>query len=146
MGVTRKFDIFAYFGLGCRNVSKLFLPHGFNLNRLFKAFYAYSYMINHKKYANNYDYNKAVLLLGNNKLLENGFIILKEDSSFLSPVAMLYYEYYDNMNIVEKYIANNSEKLQCVVSNKEIPFGDTQRPNLWDYADGVDTIDFLRGL
>ena len=139
-------DVFAYFGLGCRNVSKLFLPKGFDLDHLFKAFYPYSYVVEHKKYGNNYDYNKAIFLMGSNKLVENGFLLMKEEKSLLSPVAMLYYEYYNDMNTVEQFIKENAKQLQCVVSKKEIPFGHTQKPNLWDYADGVDTVEFLRGL
>ena len=139
-------DVFAYFGLGCRNVSKLFLPKGFDLDNLFKAFYPYSDVVNHKKYGNNYDYNKAIFLMGSNDLIENGFLLMKEDKSLLSPVAMLYYEYYNDMHTVEQFVEENAEQLQCVVSKKDIPFGNTQQPNLWDYADGVDTVEFLREL
>jgi len=139
-------DVFAYFGLGCRNVSKLFLPKGFDLDNLFKAFYRYSDVINHKKYGNNYDYNKAIFLMGSNDLIENGFLLMKEDKSLLSPVAMLYYEFYNDMHTVEQFVEENAEQLQCVVSKKYIPFGNTQKPNLWDYADGVDTVEFLRDL
>jgi len=139
-------DVFAYFGLGCRNVSKLFLPKGYDLDNLFKAFYSYSDVVNHKKYGNNYDYNKAIFLIGSNDLIENGFLLMKEDKSLLSPVAMLYYEFYNDMNTVEQFVEENAEKLQCVVSKKDIAFGNTQKPNLWDYADGVDTVDFLREL
>ena len=139
-------DIFAYFGLGCRNVSKLFLPKGYDLNKLFEAFFPYSHLIEHKKYGNNYDYNKAIFLMGSNKLIENGFLLMKEDKSLLSPVAMLYYEYYNDINNVEQFIQANADKLQCIVSKKDIAFGNTQKPNLWDYADGVDTVDFLREL
>ena len=84
--------------------------------------------------------------MGSNKLVENGFLLMKEDKSLLSPVAMLYYEYYDDVETVEQFIEKNAEQLQCVVSKKDIPFGNTQQPNLWDYADGVDTVDFLREL
>tara|TARA_X000000368_G_scaffold51672_1_gene36865 strand:- start:92 stop:1096 length:1005 start_codon:yes stop_codon:yes gene_type:complete len=139
-------DVFAYFGLGCRNVSKLFLPKGYDLNKLFEAFFSYSHVVEHKKYGNNYDYNRAIFLMGSNKLVENGFLLMKEDKSLLSPVAMLYYEYYNDINTVEQFVEENAEQLQCVVSKKDIPFGNTQKPNLWDYADGVDTVDFLRGL
>lgn len=139
-------DVFSYFGLGCRNVSKLFLPKGFNLDHLFKAFYAFNEVGEHKKYANNYDYNKTILLMGGNKLIENGFLLMKEDKSLLSPTAMLYYEYYNDIEIVEQFIQENVEQLQCVVSKKDISFGNTQQPNLWDYADGVDTVEFLRRL
>jgi hypothetical protein len=139
-------DVFSYFGLGCRNVSKLFLPRGYELNKLFEAFFHYSHLVEHKKYGNNYDYNKAIFLMGSNKLVENGFLLMKEDKSLFSPVAMLYYEYYDDVETVEQFIEKNAEQLQCVVSKKDIPFGNTQQPNLWDYADGVDTVDFLREL
>jgi hypothetical protein len=139
-------DVFAYFGLGCRNVSKLFLPKGFDLDNLFKAFYPYSDVVNHKKYGNNYDYNKAIFLMGSNDLIENGFLLMKEDKSLLSPVAMLYYEFYNDMHTVEQFVEENAEQLQCVVSKKDIAFGNTQKPNLWDYADGVDTVEFLREL
>ena len=139
-------DVFSYFGLGCRNVSKLFLPRGYELNKLFEAFFHYSHLVEHKKYGNNYDYNKAIFLMGSNKLVENGFLLMKEDKSLFSPVAMLYYEYYDDVETVEQFIEKNAEQLQCVVSKKDISFGNTQQPNLWDYADGVDTVDFLREL
>ena len=139
-------DVFSYFGLGCRNVSKLFLPKGFDLDNLFKAFYPYSHVVDHKKYGNNYDYNKAIFLMGSNKLVENGFLLMKEDKSLLSPTSMLYYEYYDDIKTVEQFVEENTEQLQCVVSKKDIPFGKTQKPNLCDYADGVDTVEFLRGL
>jgi len=139
-------DVFSFFGLGCRNVSKLFLPKGYDLDKLFEAFFTYSHMVEHKKYCNNYDYNKAIFLMGSNKLVENGFLLMKEDKSLLSPVAMLYYEYYDDIETVEQFIEENAEQLQCVVSKKDIPFGSTQKPNLWDYADGVDTVEFLREL
>ena len=139
-------DVFAYFGLGCRNVSKLFLPKGYELNKLFEAFFPYSHLIEHKKYGNNYDYNKAIFLMGSNKLVENGFLLMKEDKSLLSPVAMLYYEYYDDLITVKQFAEENAKQLQCVVSKKDIPFGNTQKPKLWDYADGMDTVDFLREL
>ena len=139
-------DIFLYFGLGCRSVSKLFLPKGYDLNKLFEVFYPFNKVVEHKKYGNNYDYNKAIFLMGGAELVENGFLLMKEDKSLLSPVAMLYYEYYDNIHVVEQFIETNTDKLQCVVSKKDIPFGNAQKPNLWDYADGIDTIEFLREL
>ena len=139
-------DIFAYFGLGCRNVSKLFLPKNFDLDTLFSAFFSYSSLLEHRKYANNYDYNKAVYLMGNNKLVENGFLLMKEDKSLHSPVAMLFYEYYDNISSVNQFLNENKFNLQCVVSKEDIPFGSSQTPNLWDYADGIDTIEFLRSI
>ena len=137
-------DVFAYFGLGCRNVSKLFLPKDYDLDQLFEAFYPYQDVMEHNKYANNYDYNKAIYLMGSHEIIENGFLLLKEDASLQSPLAMLYYEYYSDLEKVEDFISENKQQLQCVVSKNDIPFGQTQQPKLWDYADGVDTIDFLR--
>ena len=139
-------DVFSYFGLGCRNVSKVFLPQGYDLNKLFDAFYSYSNVVQHRKYANNYDYNKTVSLMNGNKILDNGFLILKEDKLHFSPTGMLYYEFYSDLDVLEDSIASFSESIQCVISKDSIPFGSTQRPNLWDYADGIDTIDFLRNI
>ena len=139
-------DVFAYFGLGCRNVSKIYLPIGYDLNLLFEAFFEYNKIVDHRKYGNNYDYNKAIFLMGNNRLIENGFILLKEDESLHSPLAMLYYEFYNDKQLVDHFISENKESIQCVVSKDDIPFGMTQNPRLWDYADGIDTIDFLRNI
>lgn len=136
-------DVFSYFGLGCRNVSKVFLPKNYDLDLLFEAFFSFQDIIEHKKYANNYDYHKSIFLMGSHQLIENGFLLLKEDTSLNSPLAMLHYEYYEDMRQVEKYIEEHEEKLQCVVSKDKIPFGQAQNPHLWNYADGVDTIEFL---
>jgi len=136
-------DVFAYFGLGCRNVSKLFLPKDYDLDQLFEAFYPYQDVMEHNKYANNYDYNKAIYLMGSHEIIENGFLLLKEDTSLQSPLAMLHYEYYSNLDKVKNFIEENKQQLQCVVSKNDTVFGQTQNPNLWDYADGEDTIAFL---
>ncbi|MBL6649613.1 MAG: acyl-CoA reductase [Flavobacteriaceae bacterium] len=140
-------DIFDYFGLGCRSVSKLFLPKGYDLDLLFDAFYTKKEIINHNSYVNNFDYNKAVFLMSNEKFRENGFIILKEEKKLGSPIGCLYYEYYEEMKEVEKMISNNKDNLQCVLSNYKdigsIPFGSSQCPTLNDYADNVDTVNFL---
>ena len=139
-------DVFRYYGLGCRNVSKLFVPKGYDFSKFFEAMYHWNPIIHQHKYANNYDYNKAVYLMSNMSLLENGFLMLKEDTSFSSPIATLFYEYYDSKEQLQSYLHNNEDKLQCVVSNgfaeNEIKFGQTQLPKLWDYADNVDTITF----
>lgn len=139
-------DIFAYFGLGCRNVSKVYLPVGFEIDRLFRALYEYNAIIHHHKYANNYDYNKAVWLLNNEKLLDNGFLLLKEDQSLASPTGSLYYEYYSDEHAVRSQLGGRAEEIQCIVSHADIPFGGSQRPALWDYADGIDTLAFLTTL
>ena len=140
-------DIFRYYGLGCRNVSKLYVPENYDFDSFFKAIYEWNPLINQNKYANNYDYNKAVYLMSEFKLLDNGFLILKEDESFGSPIASLFYETYSNPKELEEVLEKNSDNIQCIVkkdSNKnEVTFGQTQKPELWDYADNVDTIEFL---
>jgi hypothetical protein len=139
-------DVFAYFGLGCRNVSKVYLPEGFPLDRIFNSLYDYNAIIHHHKYANNYDYNKAVWLLNNEQLLDNGFLLLKEDVSFASPTGSLYYEYYTDESELREALEMRADEIQCIVSQSDIPFGGSQRPALWDYADGIDTLDFLRSI
>jgi len=142
-------DIFRYFGLGCRSVSKLFVPKNYNFDKLFKAIYDYKELINYTKYQNNYDYNKTVYLMSEYKLLENGFLMLKEDISYSSPIATLFYEYYDDLDSLKRKLQNDTKDIQCVVSNvleNAVPFGETQRPTLTDYADGVDTLEFLSKL
>jgi len=144
-------DIFRYFGLGCRSVSKLFVPKNYDFDALFKAIYPYKGLINYKKYQNNYDYNKAVYLMSEFKLLENGFLMLKEDSSYASPIATLFYEYYDDFDTLKTQLALDADKIQCVVASyksikKAVAFGKTQQPDLCDYADGVDTLTFLQNL
>ncbi|MGK4568762.1 acyl-CoA reductase [Flavobacterium sp. 3HN19-14] len=143
-------DIFRYFGLGCRNVSKLFVPEGYNFNAFFEAMYEYQDIIKYEKYANNYDYNKAVFLMSNFKLLDNGFLTIKEDESHASPISSVFYEFYKNIDDVKSKLENEAEKIQCVVSDNlidnSVPFGKTQQPELWDYADNVDTVRFLDSL
>ncbi|MFD2938939.1 acyl-CoA reductase [Flavobacterium notoginsengisoli] len=140
-------DIFRYFGLGCRNVSKLFVPKDYSFDAFFQAMFKYQDVIHYEKYANNYDYNKAVFLMSNFKLLDNGFLTIKEDSSYASPISSVFYEYYENPEELKKRLQNDSEQIQCIVSNNftsdNIAFGETQKPQLWDYADNVDTITFL---
>lgn len=139
-------DIFSYYGLGCRNVSKLFLPKGFELDRFFNAIFSYGDIINHQKYANNFDYNKTLYLMNQEPLLENGFLLLKEDEALSSPVAVLLYEYYEDRAAVESRLKAEEENIQCIVSKEEVPFGQAQHPSLSDYADKVDTMEFLLKL
>ncbi|MDB9787461.1 acyl-CoA reductase [Flavobacteriaceae bacterium] len=140
-------DIFNYFGLGCRSVSKVFIPYGYDLDLLFNAFFRHKEVVNHNKYVNNFDYNKAVYLMSKEKFIENGFIILKEESKLGSPIGCLFYEFYSDKKEITKLINNNSDSIQCVVSNinfnTNIKFGQTQCPNISDYADNNDTIKFL---
>ena len=143
-------DIFQYFGLGCRSVSKIFVPKDYNFELLFNALYKFNDIINYKKYENNYDYNKAVYLMSLFKLQENGFIMLKEDQNFASPIATLFYEYYDSFNKLTETLAIEKDKIQCIACNKNdmnfVKLGQTQHPELWDYADGIDTIEFLLNI
>ncbi len=140
-------DIFRYFGLGCRNVSKLFVPKGYNFDAFFKAMYEQKDVIYYEKYSNNYDYNKAVFLMSNFKLLDNEFLTIKEDVSYASPISSVFYEYYDSIAEIQSRLDNDNDQIQCIVSNNLIPnsiaFGQTQSPQLWDYADNVDTLAFL---
>lgn len=143
-------DIFTYFGLGCRNVSKLFVPKDYDFEKFFGAMYEYREIINNQKYINNYDYNKAVFLMSNFSVLDNGFLVLKEDSSYSSPISSIFYEYYSDLEELKNRLHQDNELIQCVVSNNlienPIAFGQTQLPKLWDYADNVDTILFLNSL
>lgn len=140
-------DVFRYYGLGCRSVSKLFVPEGYDFDLFFKSIYQYHDIMDSIKYANNYDYNKAVYLMSEFKLLDNGFLMLKEDESYASPIASLFYERYSSLESIKQKLAIDSGKLQCVVSSNvlknETPFGTTQTPSLNDYADGIDTVEFL---
>jgi Acyl-CoA reductase (LuxC) len=140
-------DIFRYFGLGCRNVSKLFVPKNYNFDLFFNGMFPHQDVIKYEKYSNNYDYNKAVFLMSNFKLLDNEFLTIKEDSSYASPIASVFYEFYDSISDVKTKLKADEDMIQCIVSNNlienSIEFGQTQNPNLWDYADNVDTIDFL---
>lgn len=139
-------DIFDYFGLGCRNVSKILLPEEYDLNNIFEAIYPFHEIIHHKKYANNYDYNKAIYLLNRESILENGFLLMKQDAGLHSPLAVLFYDFYENKNEVTEFLQKNEEKIQCIIGKEYIPFGKSQQPDLWDYADNIDTINFLLHL
>ena len=140
-------DVFQYFGLGCRSVSKLYVPKGYNFDAFFTGMYAKKDMIENAKYANNYDYNKAVYLMSLFDLLENGFLMIKEDESYASPIATIFYEYYDNETDLKIKLHQDKDKIQCIVAKdfieNEIAFGQTQHPELTDYADGVNTLEFL---
>ena len=146
-------DIFDYFGLGCRNVSKLLVPKGYNFNLFFESIEVYNDIINHHKYNNNYFYNKSIYLVNSDKHLDNGFLLLKEDNRLASPLAVLYFENYDDLAAVESKLNSDAGEIQCVVSpaslnlkSQMVDFGESQQPKLWDYADGVDTMAFLCGL
>ncbi len=143
-------DVLRYFGMGCRNVSKLFIPKDFDLDRFFKGVFPFQDVINRHKYQNNYDYHKAIFLMNQDPIIENGFLILKEDQGYHSPIGTLFYERYNDLNTIQNRLKEDTEKLQCVVGRNifesEIQFGETQKPALNQYADGIDTINFLKNL
>jgi hypothetical protein len=144
-------DIFSYFGLGCRNVSKLFLPENYDLELLFKAFEKYADVASHYKYANNYDFNKSIYLVNKEDHLDNGFLLLKNSPKINSPISVVYFEKYKDLNAVKQVLKDFEDEIQCVVAKpglieNQIEFGKSQQPELWDYADGIDTLDFLLSL
>ena len=143
-------DIFRYYGLGCRNVSKLFVPKGYNFDSFFEGIYHWHPIIESAKYANNYDYNKAVYLMSEFDMLENGFFMVKEDESYSSPIATIFFEYYETTESLKKKLEAEKNNIQCIVSKgfseNEIAFGTTQKPKLWDYADSVDSVEFLLAI
>lgn len=140
-------DIFRYFGLGCRNVTKLYLPKNYNTDLVFEAFFDWSNIINHPKYANNYDYNRAIYLMAKESFLDNNFVILKPSSDLHSPIGVINYEFYTNLDEVKLILNEKEEEIQCIVGNNfPIKFGKTQTPSLTDYADNIDTMKFLNSL
>ncbi|MBA3664290.1 MAG: acyl-CoA reductase [Bacteroidetes bacterium] len=136
-------DIFLYFGLGCRNVSKLLVPENYNFNNLFEAIVDFGYVIDNKKYGNNYDYHRAIYLLEQYKFLDNNFLMIRESDELHSPVGVLYFSYYREKEEAENYLTQNKEAIQCVVGAGRIPFGYSQRPVITDFADNVNTLKFL---
>jgi len=139
-------DIFQYFGLGCRNVSHILLPEGFDLARFFEGIFAYGEIIHHHKYANNYDYNRAVHLLNQIPVLENGFLLLKESKELHSALAMLHYHFYASPLEVEQYLTEHRENIQVIIGKDFVPFGKAQTPEITDFADNVDTMLFLNEI
>jgi hypothetical protein len=136
-------DIFTYFGLGCRNVSHLLLPKGYDLNRFFEAIMMYHPVVNHHKYANNYDYNKAVYLMNLMDLLDNNFVLLRQTEELFSPLAMVHYSYYEDFDDVSVFLERHKNSLQAVVGHGYIPFGAAQNPKLDDYADGINVLRWI---
>ncbi len=145
-------DIFSYFGLGCRNVSKIYVPHGYHFDALLEALHEYREIINHDKYKNNFDYNFTLYIMNGLKHLNNGCLLLKEDASLQARIASVHYEYYDDLQELDALLTEKREEIQCVVGNVKLkeftvlPFGDSQKPSLSDYQDGVDVMAFLSEL
>jgi Acyl-CoA reductase (LuxC) len=145
-------DVFRYFGLGCRNVSKLYVPKGYNFEPLLEALHEYRDIVLHTKYKNNFDYNFALFILNKVPYVANGCIMMIEEPGLSSAIATLHYEYYEDKSALETVLKTKEEEIQCIVASNPlgalstIPFGKAQEPALWDYADGVDVMAFLQGL
>jgi hypothetical protein len=144
-------DIFQYYGLGCRNVSKVYVPEGYTFDKLYEANEHHKTIIEHHKYHNNYDYNKSILLVNRVPHFDNGFLLVQESEQLVSPISVLFYETFTSLPDLRHKLAAVKEKTQCVVSahgwlEGSIPFGEAQCPMPWDYADGVDTMAFLQKL
>ena len=145
-------DIFDYFGLGCRNVSKVYVREKDQLTQLLDEIQSFEWVANHHKYFNNYEYNKSIYLVNGTPHLDNGFLLLKESVDLVSPIGVLFYEMYSNLEELKEKLQPLDSKIQCVVGQPSsifpdlIPFGHTQCPAPWDYADRVDTLKFLQEL
>lgn len=144
-------DIFSYFGLGCRNVSKLFVPKGYDFVPFFESIEYWNTILLHHKYNNNYDYNKSIYLVNQDKHYDNGFLLVKESNQLVSPLAVLFYEEYDSLNALRETLKSQGDKIQAIVGNtgqikNEIAFGAAQTPSLNQFADDIDTMDFLVGI
>lgn len=141
-------DIFRYFGLGCRNVTRIFIPEDFKIDRLFENFLNFKEIINHHSYANNYEYNRAIYLLNQEKFWDNNFVMLKEDEQLFSPLSVINFSRYSSLDAVKDFIATNEENIQAIVADpalglNSINFGEAQNPGLDTYADHLDTMRFL---
>jgi hypothetical protein len=139
-------DVFAYYGLGCRNVTKLYVSEDYDLDHFFKAMFDFKEVMTLNKYLNNYDYHRSIYLLNGDDLLENGFLLIKEHESLHSPVACMFYERFSDKEALRKDLKAKADQIQCIVSKEDVPFGQAQYPSLTDYADGEDTMAFLTSL
>jgi hypothetical protein len=138
-------DVHYYFGLGCRNVTQLYVPNGYDFVPLLQAFKNYSYFSDHNKYRNNYDYNLALAMLNKVYYMTNETTLLIQNDAIFSPISQLHYSFYTNENeVIDRLVAN--ESVQCIVSKNHIAFGAAQQPTINQFADGVDTMKFLIGL
>ena len=138
-------DVYLYFGLGCRNVTKVLVPEGYDFQTMLESFRKYDFLADHNKYMNNYDYQLAVLVLNKKYYMSNRSILLTEDRSAFSPISVLHYEYYKSQDTALQGLTEGKD-IQCIVGKQHTPFGQAQYPSLNDYADGVDTVRFLKEL
>ena len=143
-------DVFTYFGLGCRNVSKIWVPQDYHFLNLLDLWVSFKKVADNFKYHNNYEYNKSIYLVNGVNYLDTGFLLLTESEALTSPISVLYYQQYQNLTEVDQYLTQNQDKIQCIVSSQSsrnfIPFGQTQVPDISDYADGIDVMRFLSTL
>lgn len=144
-------DIFMYFGLGCRNISKLYLPDGLGIEEIMPFFEDYAFLADHNKYRNNYDYHKSIFLINRIDHRDNGFLLAREESSLMSPISVLHTGTYQSIDLLNKHFLLLRDQIQCIVTcHKDVTYairpGSSQLPELWDYADGIDTMEFLLNL
>jgi len=139
-------DVFTYFGLGCRNVGKLLVPKGYSFNRFFENIVEYGEVVNNKKYGNNYDYHRAIYLLEKITFLDNNFLTITQNEGLFSPVGSLYYTFYDSEHAIAEFLEKYRDSLQCVVGRNHTPFGYSQQPVITDFADNINTAEFLVNL
>jgi len=138
-------DVYLYFGLGCRNVTKIYLPENYDFLPLLESFKKYNFLGDHYKYKNNYDYQLAILIINKLYYMTNGSVLLQQNKSLFSPISQLHYEYYSDAAEVAGQLQENAD-IQCIVGKNEVPFGKAQQPALDDYADKADTLQFLLSL
>ena len=127
-------------------MSKIFVPSGYSLDVFFESIIDFGFVVNNKKYGNNYEYHRAIYLLESIPFLDNNFLMMRENVDLYSPVGCLYYEFYDNENKVNNFLDTHKNHIQCVIGKNHIPFGYSQRPVISDFADNVNTLDFLVNL
>ncbi len=139
-------DCFQYFGMGCRNVGKIFVPKGFELNRIFEAFLPFGDIVNHHKYANNYDYHRTIFMMNQIPFLDNNSFMMKEDEGLHAPLSVIFYSYYEDRSEIEAFKKNHQEEIQIEVGHSGIAFGEAQQPGVFDFADDFDTFYWLSNL
>lgn len=143
-------DVFSHFGLGCRNVSKLFVPAEYDFIPLLEAWKPYEHVVHHHKYANNYDYQKSIHMINRIPIYDNGFILMTMSTNMVSPISTVYFQHYHDRTELDDLLQSQQNKIQCIVAGKwfkaGIPFGESQMPDVWEYADDVDTLAFLSQL
>jgi hypothetical protein len=138
-------DVYQFFGLGCRNVTKIYVPNDYKFEPMLKAFEKYNYLADHHKYRNNYDYNLALHILNSKFYMTNGSLLLVEDASIFSPISQLNFEHYTQQTAPVRSL-ESSPYIQCLIGHDQVPFGQAQCPGLFDYADKTDTMAFLQSL